>query len=132
MNAPRSEKVIVGLSGGVDFGVRGKFMLKQGYQVEAMFMKNWDEDDGTEYCTARTDLEDAFRICDLLNIELHTVNFAAEYWNNVFAHFLTEYQAGRTPNPDVLCNRVDLQDRLARIEFWRLVAIAVVKHNPPP
>ena len=81
------------------------YLQQQGFQVEAMFMKNWNEDDGTEYCTARNDLEDALRICDLLDIELHTVNFAAEYWDNVFAHFLTEYKAGRTPNPDVLCNR---------------------------
>lgn len=99
------DKVIVGLSGGVDSAVTALRLLEHGYQVEAMFMKNWDEDDGTEYCTARTDLEDSLRICDALNIELHTVNFARQYWDNVFAHFLTEYKAGRTPNPDVLCNR---------------------------
>ena len=99
------DKVIVGLSGGVDSAVTALRLLEHGYQVEAMFMKNWDEDDGTEYCTARTDLEDSLRICDALDIELHTVNFARQYWDNVFAHFLTEYRAGRTPNPDVLCNR---------------------------
>lgn len=105
MNNSHSDKVIVGLSGGVDSAVTAMQLINDGYQVEAMFMKNWDEDDGTEYCTARTDLEDALRICDLLNIELHTVNFAREYWDNVFEHFLAEYRAGRTPNPDVLCNR---------------------------
>jgi tRNA-specific 2-thiouridylase len=68
-------------------------------------MKNWDEDDGTEYCTAKEDLADAQKVCDKLGIHLHTANFAAEYWDNVFEHFLAEYQAGRTPNPDILCNR---------------------------
>ena len=68
-------------------------------------MKNWDEDDGTEYCTAKEDLADAQSVCDKLGITLHTANFAAEYWDNVFEHFLLEYKAGRTPNPDVLCNR---------------------------
>ena len=98
-------KVIVGISGGVDSSVTALELLNQGHNVEALFMKNWDEDDGTEYCTARTDLEDAMRVCDKLNIELHTVNFAQQYWDNVFEHFLAEYHAGRTPNPDVLCNR---------------------------
>jgi len=68
-------------------------------------MKNWDEDDGTEYCTAKKDLNDARQVCDKLGIKLHTANFASEYWDNVFEHFLAEYKAGRTPNPDVLCNR---------------------------
>src|SRR5690554_6172505 len=68
-------------------------------------MKNWDEDDGTEYCTAMADLADAEAVCERLGIRLHTANFAAEYWDNVFEHFLHEYRAGRTPNPDVLCNR---------------------------
>ena len=98
-------KVIVGISGGVDSSVTALELLNQGHNVEALFMKNWDEDDGTEYCTARTDLEDAMRVCDKLNVELHTVNFAQQYWDNVFEHFLAEYNAGRTPNPDVLCNR---------------------------
>src|SRR5690625_5958265 len=68
-------------------------------------MKSWDEDDGTEYCTAKADLADAERVCARLGIKLHTANFAAEYWDNVFEHFLAEYQAGRTPNPDIRCNR---------------------------
>lgn len=68
-------------------------------------MKNWEEDDGEEYCTAAADLADAQAVCDKLGIELHTVNFAAEYWDNVFELFLEEYKAGRTPNPDILCNK---------------------------
>jgi tRNA-specific 2-thiouridylase len=97
--------VIVGMSGGVDSSVAAHLLIEQGYQVSGLFMKNWDEDDGTEYCTAKEDLADAQAVCDRLGIELHTANFAAEYWDNVFEHFLQEYKAGRTPNPDVLCNR---------------------------
>ncbi len=103
--APSQTKVIVGMSGGVDSSVSAALLLEQGYQVEGLFMKNWDEDDGTEYCTAMDDLADAQAVSDRLGIKLHTANFAAEYWDNVFEHFLHEYQAGRTPNPDILCNR---------------------------
>ena len=99
------KKVIVGLSGGVDSSVSAFLLKKNGYAVEGLFMKNWDEDDDTEYCTAKTDFHDAERVCSALNIPLHTANFAAEYWENVFEIFLKEYAAGRTPNPDVLCNR---------------------------
>lgn len=102
---PASIKVIVGMSGGVDSSVSALLLQQQGYQVEGLFMKNWDEDDGTEYCTAMADLADAERVCERLGITLHTANFAAEYWDNVFEHFLEEYKAGRTPNPDILCNR---------------------------
>ena len=102
---PSQTRVIVGMSGGVDSSVSAALLLEQGYQVEGLFMKNWDEDDGTEYCTAMDDLADAQAVCDKLGIKLHTANFAAEYWDNVFEHFLEEYQAGRTPNPDILCNR---------------------------
>ena len=97
--------IIVGMSGGVDSSVAALLLKQQGYAVSGLFMKNWDEDDGTEYCTAQQDLDDAARVCELLGIDLHTANFAAEYWDNVFEEFLREYAAGRTPNPDVLCNR---------------------------
>ena len=103
--SPASTRVIVGMSGGVDSSVAAYLLLQQGYQVEGLFMKNWDEDDDTEYCTAKADLADAQAVCDRLGIPLHSANFAAEYWDNVFEHFLVEYRAGRTPNPDVLCNR---------------------------
>lgn len=106
INKPISQtKVIVGMSGGVDSSVAALLLQEQGYQVEGLFMKNWDEDDGTEYCTAVTDLMDAAAVCQKLDIYLHTVNFAKQYWDNVFEHFLEEYRAGRTPNPDILCNR---------------------------
>jgi len=101
----RNGRVIVGMSGGVDSSVAALLLLQQGWQVEGLFMKNWEEDDGTAYCTAMADLADARAVCEHLGIRLHTANFAAEYWDNVFEHFLAEYQAGRTPNPDILCNR---------------------------
>ncbi|MDH1074530.1 tRNA 2-thiouridine(34) synthase MnmA [Pseudomonas nitroreducens] len=105
LKAPQNTRVIVGMSGGVDSSVSALLLKEQGYQVEGLFMKNWEEDDGTEYCTAMTDLADAQAVCDRIGITLHTANFAAEYWDNVFEHFLEEYKAGRTPNPDILCNR---------------------------
>lgn len=98
-------KVIVGMSGGVDSSVSAFLLLEAGYQVEGLFMKNWEEDDGTEYCTAKEDFADAQAVAEKLGITLHGANFAAEYWDNVFEHFLAEYKAGRTPNPDILCNR---------------------------
>ncbi|KWU49416.1 tRNA 2-thiouridine(34) synthase MnmA [Pseudomonas palleroniana] len=99
------KRVIVGMSGGVDSSVSAVLLMEQGYEVEGLFMKNWEEDDGTEYCTAMDDLADAQAVCDKIGIKLHTANFATEYWDNVFEHFLAEYKAGRTPNPDILCNR---------------------------
>lgn len=102
---PAGTRVIVGMSGGVDSSVSALLLKQQGYTVEGLFMKNWDEDDGTDYCTAKADLADAERVCERIGIKLHTANFAAEYWDNVFEHFLAEYKAGRTPNPDILCNR---------------------------
>ena len=105
MKQPRDTRVIVGMSGGVDSSVAALLLQQQGYQVEGLFMKNWEEDDGTEYCTAKEDFADAQAVADKLGITLHGANFAAEYWDNVFEHFLAEYRAGRTPNPDILCNR---------------------------
>ncbi len=105
MNPPHSEKIIVGMSGGVDSSVSAWLLQQQGYEVEGLFMKNWEEDDTEEYCSASVDLADAEQVCERLGIRLHTVNFATEYWDNVFEHFLHEYRAGRTPNPDIMCNR---------------------------
>ena len=97
--------VVVGMSGGVDSSVTAYLLKEHGHQVTGLFMKNLDEDDGTEYCTAIEDLADAQAVADHLGIELKSVNFAAEYWDEVFETFIEEYQAGRTPNPDILCNR---------------------------
>lgn len=106
MNSHRSStKVIVGMSGGVDSSVAAWLLKEQGYAVEGLFMKNWEEDDGTEYCTAIEDLKDARQVCEKIGIRLHEANFAGDYWDNVFEHFLAEYRAHRTPNPDILCNK---------------------------
>ena len=105
MSPQNRNTIMIGLSGGVDSAVAALRLLEAGHRVEALFMKNWDEDDGSEYCTAREDFEDAQRVADTLGIVLHAANFAAEYWDAVFERFLAEYRAGRTPNPDVLCNR---------------------------
>ena len=98
-------KVIVGMSGGVDSSVAAWLLQEQGYQVEGLFMKNWEQDDNDEFCPAAQDLADAQAVCNQLRIPLHTVNFSEQYWDRVFAHFLSEYEKGRTPNPDVLCNK---------------------------
>jgi tRNA-specific 2-thiouridylase len=100
----RRKRVVVGLSGGVDSAVAAWALKAQGFEVIGVFMKNWEDDDTDEYCTSREDLVDAAAVADVLGIELEAVNFAAEYRERVFAHFLHEYEAGRTPNPDVLCN----------------------------
>jgi tRNA-specific 2-thiouridylase len=100
----RREKIIVGMSGGVDSSVAAWRLKQDGYDVVGVFMKNWEDDDTDAFCTSREDLVDAASVADVIGIELEAVNFAAEYRERVFAHFLREYQAGRTPNPDVLCN----------------------------
>ena len=100
----RRERVVVGMSGGVDSSVAAWLLKQQGYEVVGLFMKNWEDDDSDEYCTSREDLVDAAAVCDVIGIDLEAVNFAAEYRERVFAHFLADYRAGRTPNPDVLCN----------------------------
>jgi tRNA-uridine 2-sulfurtransferase len=97
-------KVVVGLSGGVDSSVAALLLKRAGHEVTGLFMKNWEDDDNDEYCSTREDLVDAAAAADVIGIELEAVNFAAEYKDRVFADFLREYSAGRTPNPDVLCN----------------------------
>ncbi|HOX90634.1 MAG TPA: tRNA 2-thiouridine(34) synthase MnmA, partial [Burkholderiaceae bacterium] len=97
-------RVVVGLSGGVDSAVSAWLLKQQGHEVVGLFMKNWEDDDDDEYCSTRQDLIDAAAVADVIGIELEAVNFAAEYKDRVFADFLREYGAGRTPNPDVLCN----------------------------
>ncbi|MCM5679051.1 tRNA 2-thiouridine(34) synthase MnmA [Schlegelella sp. S2-27] len=97
-------RVVVGLSGGVDSAVSAWLLKQQGYEVVGIFMKNWEDDDDNEYCSSRQDWLDAASVADVLGIDVEHVNFAAEYKDRVFAEFLREYQAGRTPNPDILCN----------------------------
>lgn len=98
------KKVVIGLSGGVDSSVSAWLLKEQGYEVIGLFMKNWEDDDDSEYCSTREDWIDAVSVADVIGIDIEAVNFAAEYKDRVFAEFLREYQAGRTPNPDVLCN----------------------------
>ena len=98
------QRVIVGLSSGVDSSVAAWLLKEQGFEVIGLFMKNWEDDDDDEYCSSRQDLIDAVSVAEIIGIEIETVNFSAEYKDRVFNHFLAEYRAGRTPNPDVLCN----------------------------
>lgn len=98
------QRVVVGLSGGVDSAVSAYLLKQQGFDVIGIFMKNWEDDDNSEYCSSNIDFVDAASVADVLGIEIEHVNFAAEYKDRVFAEFLREYQAGRTPNPDILCN----------------------------
>ncbi len=100
----RKPRVVVGLSGGVDSAVSAHLLKVQGWDVVGIFMKNWEDDDDSEYCSSNEDFVDAAAVADVLGIEIEHVNFAAQYKDKVFAEFLREYQAGRTPNPDVLCN----------------------------
>jgi tRNA-specific 2-thiouridylase len=102
--AGKKHRIVVGLSGGVDSAVSAHLLQQQGHEVIAIFMKNWEDDDDDEYCSSRQDFLDAASVADVLGIEIEHVNFAADYKDRVFAEFLREYQAGRTPNPDVLCN----------------------------
>ena len=100
-----SERIVVGMSGGVDSSVAALLLKEQGYDVVGVFMKNWEEQDENGACTAEEDWRDVRDVCDLIGIPYYSVNFAKEYWDRVFSYFLKEYRAGRTPNPDVLCNR---------------------------
>ena len=99
------QRVIVGISGGVDSAVAALLLLEQGYEVQGLFMKNWEDDDTPSYCSAAEDLADAKQACRVLGIPLHQANFASEYKQQVFEHCLREFRAGRTPNPDILCNQ---------------------------
>ena len=100
----RNKTIVVGMSGGVDSSVSAYLLKEQGYKVIGLFMKNWQSEPG-EVCTSEIDFEDASKVCDSLNIPLHKANFSDQYWDNVFKEFLNEHQQGRTPNPDILCNR---------------------------
>ncbi len=112
MSNSKQRRVVVGLSGGVDSAVSAYLLKQQGFEVVGLFMKNWEDDDrpagssddAPEYCSSNIDFVDAAAVADVLGIEIEHVNFAAEYKDRVFAEFLREYRAGRTPNPDVLCN----------------------------
>src|SRR5262252_8694965 len=98
------ERIVVGMSGGVDSAVAALLLKRQGFDVVGLFMKNWEDDDDDEYCSTRQDLIDCASVAEVIGIDLEVVNFSAEYKERVFAAFLAEYSAGRTPNPDVLCN----------------------------
>ena len=100
----KKHKVVVGLSGGVDSAVSAWLLKQQGHEVLGIFMKNWEDDDDDQYCSSNIDFVDAAAVADVIGIEIEHINFAAEYKDRVFAQFLQEYQAGRTPNPDILCN----------------------------
>jgi tRNA-specific 2-thiouridylase len=104
MTAFPKQRIVVGLSGGVDSAVTAHLLKQQGHEVVGIFMKNWEDDDDTEYCSSNIDFVDAAVVADVIGIEIEHVNFAADYKDRVFAEFLREYQGGRTPNPDVLCN----------------------------
>ena len=100
-----NNKIIVGLSGGVDSTVSMKILKEEGYNIEALFMKNWDEDDAKNGCNVEEDLKYATDACEKLNVKLNTANFSDQYWNNIFLDFIGSYKSGYTPNPDILCNK---------------------------
>src|SRR4051794_4264889 len=101
----KKTRVILGMSGGVDSSVAALLLKEQGYEVIGVFMKNWDDTDEFGHCTAEEDAEDVRRVCDQIGIPYYTVNFEKQYMDKVFQYFLDEYRKGRTPNPDVMCNR---------------------------
>jgi tRNA-uridine 2-sulfurtransferase len=103
--SPKDTRVVVGMSGGVDSSVAALLLKEQGYDVIGIFMKNWDDTDENGVCTATEDYEDVIRVCNQIGIPYYAVNFEKQYWDKVFTYFLDEYRAGRTPNPDVMCNK---------------------------
>ncbi len=103
--APKDTRVVVGMSGGVDSSVAALLLKQQGYDVVGIFMKNWDDTDENGVCTATEDYNDVIRVCNQIGIPYYAVNFEKQYWDKVFTYFLDEYKAGRTPNPDVMCNK---------------------------
>lgn len=105
MSFKQYSNIFVGMSGGVDSSVAALLLKQQGYSVHGLFMKNWEGDDEDGYCAAEEDLSDAQKVCDTLEVNLQSVNFSDQYWDRVFEYFLQEYKAGRTPNPDILCNK---------------------------
>ncbi|GKW46853.1 tRNA 2-thiouridine(34) synthase MnmA [Planococcus sp. NCCP-2050] len=105
VKAPQDTRVVVGMSGGVDSSVAAYLLKEQGYDVIGIFMKNWDDTDENGVCTATEDYEDVIRVCNQIGIPYYAVNFEQQYWDKVFTYFLEEYKAGRTPNPDVMCNK---------------------------
>jgi tRNA-specific 2-thiouridylase len=105
MKAPKDTRVVVGMSGGVDSSVAALILKEQGYDVIGIFMKNWDDTDEFGVCTATEDYDDVIRVCNQIGIPYYAVNFEKQYWDKVFTYFLDEYKAGRTPNPDVMCNK---------------------------
>lgn len=105
MKEPKDTRVVVGMSGGVDSSVAALLLKQQGYDVIGIFMKNWDDTDEFGVCTATEDYEDVIRVCNQIGIPYYAVNFEKQYWDKVFTYFLDEYKAGRTPNPDVMCNK---------------------------
>ena len=129
-------RIVVGLSGGVDSAVTAYLLKQQGYEVIGIFMKNWEDDDDSEYCSSNIDFVDAAAVADVIGIEIEHVNFAAQYKDRVFAEFLREYQAGRTPNPDILCNAEikfkAFLDHAMRLGAEKIATghYARVRHNP--
>src|SRR5690625_7320325 len=101
----KNKRVDVGMSGGVDSSVTALLLKEQGYDVVGVFMKNWDDKDEDGVCTATIDYEDVVKVSDQIGIPYYSVNFEKEYWDKVFTYFLDEYKAGRTPNPDIICNK---------------------------
>jgi tRNA-specific 2-thiouridylase len=134
--SPKKQRIVVGLSGGVDSAVTAHLLKQQGHEVIGIFMKNWEDDDDSEFCSSNIDFVDAAAVADVIGIEIEHVNFAADYKDRVFAEFLREYQAGRTPNPDILCN-AEIKFKAFLDHAMRLGASSIatghyarVRHNP--